>query len=770
MKNLLISSTLAMSWILATPAVAQAEETAHSESAESKGALAEIIVTAQKRKQTLQDVPVAVSVLGGDALTTGHINSMQSLATAVPNLVVTQSPFQPFVSIRGLGSGAGTRAFEQSVAMYVDGIYAGRANQFLNPFFDVERVEIVRGPQSVLFGVNAIAGAINVVNKRPGDKFEGYATAGYEAAYKGYNFEGGVSIPLSDTLAVRVAGQVHRDGGYLYNTVLNRKEPVTDNEIGRIVTSWKPVQGLRFDLAYEHARKRVTGSPFQTTYLPLALYPINIENGVADFTKASPGTSDFTYLKTDNVSLNGSYDIGWATLSSSTGYSHYTFNQAVPAGAVPTYFGTARDEEKFDQFYQEVRLASSGKHLIDYLVGASYYFQKSQINQGVDFDFTAFGSPGTTAAVRNALSQKTYGISGFGQATVNVTDRFNIVAGLRYSSIVKRAGYTLAPASVGSPLSGYAFNPIGEFVLNSIGFFSYLNPADPSTIRPTTFTRRRLFDAANPSLSLNYKFSRRLSAYASYTTGTKAGGFNDQEKSGIVPENGYSTDAFSYNSEKAKNFEFGVKGNSGDIRYNFAAFYTKYTNLQASQALANGSIFTTNAASATAKGVDGDVTWLVARGLTFSADAAYIHARYENYPGSGCIVTLAPSTCVAANTNAQGGKLDGVPEFVGSINAAYTVPVSTGWELRSRGRVYYNDGAQYQSNQDPLDRVPSYTLFDASFTIAQRSGGLSLTVSAKNLTDKVYRGFSGPAATPVFGHQSLIQPGRQVFLDLRYEF
>src|SRR6185369_3630249 len=138
--------------------------------------LAEIIVTAQRRQQTLQDVPVAVAVLGGQQLAEQKISSVETLGTAVPNLVVQRSPFQPFVAIRGLGSGAGGRAFEQSVATYVDGIYAGRANQFMNPFFDVERVEVVRGPQSVLFGVNANAGAINIVNKRPGREFEGYLT------------------------------------------------------------------------------------------------------------------------------------------------------------------------------------------------------------------------------------------------------------------------------------------------------------------------------------------------------------------------------------------------------------------------------------------------------------------------------------------------------------------------------------------------------------------------------------------------------------------
>ncbi|MPT47115.1 MAG: TonB-dependent receptor [Sphingobium sp.] len=762
-----------MAGYAAFPTAVMAQNTSSEAAQErnsSQATLGDIIVTAQKRQQTLQDVPIAVSVLSSEALTAQHVNSVESLNTAVPNLVVTRSPFQPFVSIRGLGSGAGTRAFEQSVAMYVDGVYAGRANQFLNPFFDVERVEVVRGPQSVLFGVNAIAGAINVVNKRPEDKLEGYVTGGYEFAYEGYNIEGGVSLPLSDTFGIRVAGKVNREGAYLKNTVTNEDEPQTDSEIGRIVASWRPSSDVRVDLSYEHAHKKIDGSAFQTVYLPAQIFPPAIEDGKLDLTKSTPGTPNFTRIKTDNVTLNISWDVGDANLSSSSGYSHYSFSQALPAGSVPMYFGTALAAEKFDQFYQEVRLASSGKQFIDYIVGASYYHQRSKIDQGVDFDFSAFGASGVTAGVRNGLDQKTDGYSVFAQGTVNFTDQLNLVLGGRYSSILKRADYVLAPAAAGSPLAGYAIDIPSMFVLNSIGFFSYLDPADVTTMRPTTMDRRRRFTAFNPSVSLNYKFSPELSGYASFTTGTKAGGFNDQEKSGIVPENGFTSDAFSFNREKAHNFEIGLKANTGQVRANIAAFYTKYKDLQASQALANGSIFTTNAASATAKGIEADVTWLVAPGFTLGADAAYIHARYDDYPGAGCIITVTPTSCVDAQTNAKGGRLDGVPEFVGSMNASYTFDVGDDWEIRTRGRVHYNDGAQFQSNQDPLDRVPSYTLFDASIALAQREGGWSMTLSGKNLGNKIYRGFSAPAANPAFGHQSLIMPGRQVYLDLRFEF
>ncbi len=733
--------------------------------------LGEIIVTAQRRQQTLQDVPVAVAVLDNRQLAERKIDSIAGLATSVPNLVVAQSPFQPFVAIRGLGSGAGGRAFEQSVATYVDGIYAGRANQFLNPFFDVERVEVVRGPQSVLFGVNANAGAINIVNKRPGTELEGYVSAGYEAAYKGYNAEGGVSVPLTPTFGVRVSGRLNREGGYVHNTVTGQDDGQADSRVGRIVASWRPTSDFRADLSYEHGYKRIDGTTFQISSLGLVTFPSAIENGVFDFTKSTPDDRARTRLTSDNAALNLSYNLGGATISSSSGYSKFEFSQYVQGANHPVQIGGALADENFEQFFQEIRLTSNGSHFLDYIVGATYYHQKDRIDQGTDIDFSGFGVPGLTAAVRNSLHQTTNGYSAFAQGTVNVTHRLNVVLGGRYSTIKKDGSYVIAPTGYGQPLTGYTFDPASLFVLSGppFGFFQYFNPADPSTYRSSAISRSRTFRAFNPSASLNYKFDNSLSTYASYTTGTKAGGFNDQDKSGVFRENGFANDVFEYASERAYNLEVGMKYASRDLRVNLAAFRTKYKNLQVSISLPSGALQTTNAASATSKGIEGDLTWMPMRGLTLSASAAYIHARYDDYPGA---CAIGDTNCGdPATGNARGGRLDAVPDFSGSVALGYNLPVSSTWELRLNGRAYHQSGAQYQSSQSPLDRVPGYEMFDASVALAQSDGGVTLSVSGKNLANKAIRGFSAPSVgDALYGHYSATLPGRQVYLDLRYTF
>jgi iron complex outermembrane receptor protein len=767
MKAALVAGTMLVP-VVAVAQTAPANPTPAAERHDDE--LGDIIVTAQRRQQTLQDVPAAVAVLGGQQLAEQKISSVETLGTAVPNLVVQRSPFQPYVAIRGLGSGAGGRAFEQSVATYVDGIYAGRANQFLNPFFDVERVEVVRGPQTVLFGVNANAGAINIVNKRPGRDLEGYVTAGYEAAYEGYNFEGGVSVPIGDTLSVRFAGKLSRDGGYVYNTVTGKDDGRTDSGLGRVIASWTPNSDVRVDLSYEHGHKRLYGTTFQLNSLGLVTFPPVIEDGVFDFRKSTPDDLGFTRITSDNAALNISYDPGGATLASSTGYSTFDFSQYVQGSNHPVQIGGALATEDFKQFYQELRLVSNGKHFIDYILGLTYYHQEDTINQGTDIDFAGFGVPGLTAAVRNGLDQTTDGYSAFAQGTINFTSNFNAVVGGRYSSIRKKGVYVIAPTSVGQPLSGYTFDPASLFILSGppFGFFQWFNPADPSTYRPTNISRSRTFDSFNPSVSLNYKFDRGLSVYGSYTTGTKAGGYNDQDKSGVVRENGFANDIFEYAAERAYNFEVGLKYASPKLRVNLAAFRTKYKNLQVSVSLPSGALQTTNAAEATSTGVEGDLTWVIAPGLTFSANAAYLHARYDNYPGA---CPIGSTFCAdPATGNARGGRLDAVPDFSGSAMLGYNVPLSADWELRFSGRVYHQSSAQYQSAQNPLDRTPAYELFDASIALAQTKG-LTLSVSGKNLANKAVRGFSAPSVGDAFyGHYSATLPGRQVFFDLRYDF
>lgn len=745
----------------ATPAAQQATA--------SDAALGDIIVTAQRREQTLREVPVSVAVIGADALREQRITTVADLSTAVPNLTVSASPFQPFVAIRGLGSGAASRALEQSVATYVDGIYAGRPNQFLNPYFDVERVEVVRGPQGVLFGVNANAGGINIVNKKADSgMFEGYATAGYEFANQGYNVEGAVSVPITADLGIRVAGRVGRDGAYLRNLVNNRDVPTTDHRIVRATLSWRPDGDLKVDLGYEYSHNRRDGNLFQNAKIYPGVFG-TIEDGDVDFDVTYPaGRANYTRTTSQNVILNASYQIGAHVLSSSSGYSVLDFSQAMtPPGTA--FLGTAVANEKFRQFYQEVRLTSPSHQPFEYILGATYLHQRDRIPQGYDIDLSFFGASGVLAAIRTNFDLTNETLAAFGQGTYHFDDRLSVTGGVRYSTVKKDVDYLISASDFGAPLTGYAFNPTSAVLNRNFGWMLYVDPAVPATVRPTSITRGRRFNAWNPSASINYEVSDRLSVYASFNTGTKAGGFNDQEKSGLLPENGAALDPFEFNSEQAKNYEAGVKFAGRHARFEAALFHTTYDDMQVSQAISGGTV-TSNAASAHANGVELGGQLLLARGFTVSGDFAYIDAKYDNFPGVGCIPSPVPTTCDPVAANARGGKLTGLPKITGSINPAYETNLSDQLKLRVFGRAYYNDGAQWSPTQDPNTRTPSYWTFDAGATIGQIDKGWSLSVTARNLTNEVVQGYLLPWLVPAGGYQVIVSPGRQVFMDIRFSF
>jgi iron complex outermembrane recepter protein len=743
--------------MIAYPAFGQDDAPPAEEAAPAdEEGFAEIVVSAQKREQTLQEVPVSVAVVDDEALRERRIVDVQGLAEAVPNLAVSASPFQPYVVIRGLGS------------TYVDGVYAGRANQFLNPFFDVERVEVVRGPQGVLFGVNANAGAINIVTKKGDGPLEGYATAGYEFENGGYNAEAGVTVPLTDDLGMRLAGRIGRDGGYIRNLTTGNDIPEIDSLIGRATLSWRPDGPFRADLSYEYSDNEMDGRAFQNTHIVPGVYGA-AEDGAVDFEMTTPAAApvaDFTEIASHNASLNAAYEIGDHVLSSTSGYSTFRFAQAgTPPGTV--YIGTVFAEEDFEQFYQEVRLASPTGGLFEYILGASYLWQDDNIPQGLDVSLAFFGAP-FTSAIRSDFRQKTNTYAAFAQGTVNITSDLSLSAGLRYSSVKKDVTYFLTAVDFGDPIGGpHRFNPMSAVLNRNFGWMLYTNPANPATIAPLSIARSRTFEAWNPSLTLNWELTNDLSTYASFTTGTKAGGFNDQEKTGRVRELGFSPDPFEFDAEKARNYEIGFKFAGRRARLNVSAFYVEYTNMQVSQALGTG-VVTTNAASANAKGLEADGEFLLMPDFSISGDFAYIDAKYDDFPGAGCIPSVTPTGCVPALTNAAGGRLTGVPEVTASVGANYSTLVGSDLELKLRGRVHYNDGAQWNANQDPKTVSPSYWSLDAGITLGQVEEGWSVSLTGKNLTNEVIQGYVLPHLIPVLGYQVIVEPGRQIFLDVGY--
>jgi iron complex outermembrane receptor protein len=238
---------------------------AHAQNTQSKPTLEEVLVTAQKRVESLSDVPVSVTALSGDRLQKTGIANLADLSEYTPNFKLVPGGLIPNVYMRGVGSGS-NQGFELSVGIFSDGIHLGRPHQTRAAFMDIERVEVLRGPQSILFGKNAIAGALNLVSAKPGEDFEGMVSG-----LKGNNYERDevsamLSIPLTDNFGVRVAGRKRHENGYMYNENLKRDEPSVDEKALRLTFGWHPLEWTAAYLKLEHSEREQRGRTFEMTH------------------------------------------------------------------------------------------------------------------------------------------------------------------------------------------------------------------------------------------------------------------------------------------------------------------------------------------------------------------------------------------------------------------------------------------------------------------------------------------------------------------------
>jgi len=360
--------------------------------------LEEIVVTAQKRSQSLTDVPITVSALSGDNLEEFGVDNLFEAANLVPGMVFSRAPDDGLaLTLRGLGTPARTQSFDQSVALFLDGMFVGKGRMYSAGFFDVERIEVIKGTQSTLLGKNTSLGAISIVTKTPGNETAGDFTIGAELENGGYSFSGGLDLSVSETLAVRVAANVVDEDGWVEN-VLTGEDVPADKEAGfRVTTVYTPNDSLSATLRLQTTDSERRGNGFQFVdngnfFSPEILNIIGESR--LDDTKSAicpecPGGESFHDTKVDSASLTLDYNIGDSVLTSITSLAQYEIeffddfdfgaafdevNFAIfnPGSVVPysTYF--QRDED-YDQFSQEIRLVSPGGEKLDYLVGA-YYF------------------------------------------------------------------------------------------------------------------------------------------------------------------------------------------------------------------------------------------------------------------------------------------------------------------------------------------------------------------------------------------------------------
>lgn len=741
MKAISLFGASALAILMSSPAMAQ-----------TNAAADEVVVTATKREQTLQEVPISVAVVSGEQIANAGVVLFNDLQASVPNLQIDQTNGNFAITMRGLGAGTGNLSFEQSVGLFVDGVYLSRSRSFMNPLLDVERVEVVRGPQGALFGKNTNAGAVSIITRRPTKEFEANLRTGYELEYGGWNVEGAVSGAVAPTLMGRLTVRAGEVGDYIYNAAQNRDENGSQYEAIRGQLLWEPTESFDALLKIERSEINIDGGATMYNFIGNAgcvlcdaartqggprvqVYP--------GFYRTSRSINpEFDDTEASNATLTMNWDVGGWTFTSVTAYQQLESAQNVDVdGGVLTYLDSLL-WEKSSSLFQEVRAQREWDNGAILIAGVTYIDTDLHVGQASTYAAATVPVPGPfNGTTTRRFWQDGKSWSPFVFVEVPVAEKISLSGSLRYSS-EERTG-------------------------NAV---HVRDPGLPPTWLPYNITEERSESLVDYSLRARYEFNTNASVYMSYATGTKGGGFISNDAlllTNII--NGIDT--FQYEDESAKSLELGGKFRlfDGAARLNVAIFRTEFSDLQVSEY--NGTAFVTgNAAQAISQGVevDGDVRfgehWRV------GGSVGYLDATYDDYPGGQCLWN-APITCSPVTNNLAGATLVRAPEWKGSVFLEASYPVTDNYFVSGRLSANHQSLSFFQPDQHPLNAQPAFTKYDARLAFGSSGGPWELALIGRNLTNEVTtsQGFN----TPVFGgnsHMALVGQPRTVTLELSFDF
>lgn len=755
---------------------------ASGQEAGPSSALEEIVVTAQKREQTLQDVPISVLVTTGEIMTEQNLHRLEDLAARMPNVSVTKGPASDQLYVRGVGSSI-NGGFEQSVGTFVDGIYHGRSRYTSGAFTDVERVEVLRGPQSIYFGNNAIGGAFNVTTRRPGHTWEGYVQAGWEFEHDEQTLEAAVGGPITDTFGVRVAMLYSDLDGYIENQTTGKMNPSPENKFGRVYAVWQPTGELDIGLKLEKGKYEAdAGLAIQMTNCPPA-EPFSPGRTCAS-ALASPGfEADFDLNRTtavgsederietdfEEMMLSVDYAMGEYSLTAILGHTEYDYWYGGDTSLTPQPIIAFRVPEDFQQDSIELRVTSPQHERFDWIAGA--YWQQSDLRYETSVAFHLLTpiiavvpalsplQPYAPIGTTGILFQDEETRSLFGALTWNFTDRLRSTVGLRWTEVEKDARQIAHPVELDDFFGGLV--PLPNDVLALAGAVTGTVPHDNRDSRKD--------DDLIPSLTVQYDLSDAIVAYGSASEGFKAGGFDAFELTG-------DPDRLSFGPETVDAYEVGFKASWPSLSLNVAAFRNEYKDLQQSvaQTASTGITFfsVSNVGGLISKGLEVDLVWSINYNWRVNFSSAWLDASYEDYNAAGCTIrqqfnTPAGQTCTQ---DLSGESPPFAPDFSGNVGIQYVRALTGGLEISASVNATFTDEYDVISDNDPVLRQEAYEKIDARLGLSGGDGAWEIAVLGKNLTDEWTSPFGQDAATSAGTYWQLMDRPRTIALQAGYNW
>ena len=678
---------------LSAGAYAQGEE--NVDAADSAGASDVVVVTARRREESLQDVPGSVTAISSDQLNQFDAVEIGDVQSSAPNLVLHEGDAQNTVAyIRGVGQLDSLAFADPGVGIYLDDVYLGRAQGAFLDVFDVERIEVLRGPQGTLYGRNTIGGAIKFVSREPSETPEAYASVTY-GNFDRLDVKAGLSGPIvGDKLLGKAAIAYLRRDGYSENTVTGEDDGDKDTIAWRASLIAKPTDRFTFELSTDGSvdTPETSRTPARETAV-FGAFPANDDPFVidADF-------NDLNDLKVWGVSGRASWELSdSATLTSISAYREMSYDTHLDldATAAPLFGVFVFEDQK--QFSQELQLSIVSGDLA--VVSGLYFFRESDVTESGIF------GPAISFVSNSLNDQVTRSYAAYTDASYDLTDRLSISAGLRLTYEEKE------------------FARIQEF----FGATTPLVPPLGQGARVTDIDVDEDFFNVSPRATISYDFTDDLTGFASVSRGFKSGGFDGRSTSEF--------DAVPFEAETLWAYEAGLKGGFYDNRLtgSLAFFYNDYNDLQVSSFTAdpnnpgNFAAIFTNAAAARNLGVELEAVARPVDGIRFDFAVGYLDAEYQEFIGlNGADVSdqLTPANA---------------PKWTARIGAEARYPVSQSTEFVVAGAASYRGDVFPTVSSSPVLFQESYTLFDASAGFEFADGRYAIRAVGKNLSDERYR-------------------------------
>ena len=682
----------------------------------------EIVVTAQKRSESVTKVPISISVLGVEALKNSGVTEILDLPHAVPALRVNLAGTFVLPTIRGVGSMVALPGLTQNIATYVDGFYVPSPAADNFDLVNVESVNVLKGPQGTLFGANAVGGAIVINTLKPKEEFSGFARVGV-GSYGDTNAALYMTGGLAKGISADIAASVDHGNGWITN-VANGDHHVAE------YTKWQvrpqvliePAAGVKLLFSYAHD---YDNDPYPEMVVPYNGYSSAPEQNVAQGLTTTPGQTQLAYgspkqvaldpthpgyaiRKSDAWTFRGDFDLGFANLSALTAYRKDNINQELDYTASnPLPIGQLRQwVDSGKTFTQEVNLTSNHGNTFTWVIGGFYLDYKNQYDYNTDVD--------ANYDMANIFVSKNHSqtFAGYADATYQPIEHLFLTFGGRYSYDKFTRDYTFGPDFGG----GSDFSPQDSF---------------------HNFSVRAV---------ARYEITPRTNIYTSFSQGYRSGGLPGSQFGSDVP----------VKPEHINAYEVGLKTAEGPLRLNLAGFFYDYKDIQVTSYGTDGVSDTVNAGEAHIYGLDGDVTYAVTHRLSVGLTGTLLNAHYTNfgaYNSTGTCINCAYETLytaafapgggynpVSGGFNqgalpATGNQIERTPNFAGGANVDYAMP-AFGGQLKLNANLFFTESYWLDALHQLRD--PSYTTLNLRATWTDPSARFDISVFGKNINNARY--------------------------------